>query len=410
MLRFAPSPIKDMNLNDLRIALLNYIVSKQRDEGFIVRIEDGDKDKNVEGKDQEILDTLTLFGIEYSQVVYQSQNVRFHTAMALQLIHEKKAFNCFCSDEWLEKKKQEAKEANKPYSYDGACENLPAELVIDNENPFTVRIKKPQKDNIQEVDSFVIMNHDKIPTYDFSCAIDDMLSDISLIIRDEKYLNNTLKQEHVRVSLNYDKKIKYTHMPAIENGDDFSIKELLEAGYLPEAISNYLISMLFKAPKNIFSIEDTIKWFDIKNISNSPTHFDMEVLKTINKEHLKNMDSKELSRYVGFADEEIGELAKIYLTEASTTKELRSKIEPVFSQKNIPDDIKEEVDLVVKTIKTAPYFDEYSDFKEYILKEVDLKDENFDIYLKILLTGTKETPEIEEIYKHLKNYIGEIIK
>lgn len=168
--------------------------------------------------------------------------------------------------------------------------------------------------------------------------------------------------------------------------------------------------MLFKAPKNIFSIEDTIKWFDIENISNSPTHFDMEVLKTINKEHLKNMDSKELSRYVGFADEEIGELAKIYLTEASTTKELRSKIEPVFSQKNIPDDIKEEVDLVVKTIKTAPYFDEYSDFKEYILKEVDLKDENFDIYLKILLTGTKETPEIEKIYKHLKNYIGEIIK
>ena len=108
MLRFAPSPTGDMHIGHLRVAIFNYITAKQRNEDFIVRIEDIDKETNIEGKDQEILDILALFKIEYSQLIYQSQNVRFHSAMALQLMHEKKAFSCFCSDDWLEKKRKEA--------------------------------------------------------------------------------------------------------------------------------------------------------------------------------------------------------------------------------------------------------------------------------------------------------------
>lgn len=104
MLRFASSPTKDMTLGDLRIALFNYIIAKQRGEELIVRIEDMDKEKNIEGKDQEILGILDLFGVEYSQTIHQSQNFRFHAAMGLQLMHEKKAFSCFCSPEWIEKK------------------------------------------------------------------------------------------------------------------------------------------------------------------------------------------------------------------------------------------------------------------------------------------------------------------
>ncbi len=90
MLRFAPSPTGDMHIDDLRVALFNYIVSKQRKEDFIVRVEDIDKEKNIEGKAEEIIALLALFGIEYSQIIYQSENVRFHSAMALQLIHNKK--------------------------------------------------------------------------------------------------------------------------------------------------------------------------------------------------------------------------------------------------------------------------------------------------------------------------------
>jgi glutamyl-tRNA synthetase len=91
MLRFAPSPTGDMHIGNLRVAIFNYIVAKQRGEDLVVRIEDTDKERNIEGKDQEILDILGLFGIEYSQVIYQSQNFRFHSAMALQLMHEKKS-------------------------------------------------------------------------------------------------------------------------------------------------------------------------------------------------------------------------------------------------------------------------------------------------------------------------------
>ncbi len=432
MLRFAPSPTGDMHIGNLRVALFNYIVSKQKNEDLIVRIEDTDKERNIEGKDQEILDILALFGIDYSQVIYQSQNIRFHTAMALQLVQEKKAFACFCSPQWLEKKRAQAKENKVAYRYDDACAELPAELVIDNTNPFTVRIKKPQepivvKDHIKgeisfapdDIDSFIIMRQDKTPTYNFACAVDDMLSDISIVIRGEDHMSNTPKQDHIRNALGYEKKVEYAHLPIILNNegkkmskrdDASSVKWLLEEGFLPSAISNYLILIGNKPPCEVFTLEESIEWFELTKISKSPVRFDIDMLRHINNEHLKNLDSKELSRYVGFADDEIGQLAKIYLEEASTTKELKAKIKPIFEEKNIPDEFQEQALLMANTIKSAPYFEEYNDFKNYLMKESGLKGKNFFKPLRILLTGAEHGPDIAEIYKHLKNYIGEIVK
>ncbi len=420
MLRFAPSPTRDMDIADLRVALFNYIVSKQKNEDFIIRIEDTEKEKNIEGKDQEFLDILGLFGIEYSQVIYQSENVRFHTAMALQLMHEKKAFSCFCSPNWLDNKKEEAKAANKPYRYDDACRNLPDELVLDNTNPFTIRIKKPENEvGFETIDSFVIMDQNKIPTYNFACAVDDMLSDISIIIRSEEHVNNTSKQEFIRQSLQYDKKIQYAHVPIILNDMDekmskkdkaSSVKWLLEEGFLPEAIINYLILIGNKTPKEIFTMSEAIEWLDLSSISKSPARFDIKKLRHINNEHLNNLDVKELSRYVGFADEEIGNLAKVYLEEVSTTKELKSKISAIFSQKDIPEELKEEANILAIAIKSAPYFQEYEDFKKYLMNESSLEEENFTKALYYVLTGSENGPNIAKIYKYLKNYIGEIVK
>ncbi|MDQ1337284.1 MAG: glutamyl-tRNA synthetase, partial [Campylobacterota bacterium] len=420
MLRFAFSPTHDMNIGDLRVAILNYIVSKQRSEGLIVRIEDRDKERNIEGKDKEIVGILELFGIEYSQVVNQSQNFRFHAAMALQLLLEAKAYSCFCSPEWLEKKREEAKNNKEAYIYDDACASLPDELVIDNENPFTVRIKKSQepitiKDYIkgemilkpQELESFIIMSEDKRPTYSFACGIDDMLSDISLVICDEEHMSDAPKEDWIRTSLGYQKKIEYAHLPVMQDSAS-SVKWLLEEGYLPSAIANYLILIGNKPPKEIFDIKEAIEWFSLENISKSPECFDINMLKHINKEHLRMLDAKELSRYVGFADTEIGELAKIYLEEISTTKELKSKIQLIFSQKEIPEELEESADIIVKTIKSAPYFDEYEDFKNYIMKESGLKGKNFFKPLRVLLTGSEHGPDIALVYKYIKNYMGEI--
>ena len=423
MLRFAPSPTGDMNIEDLRIALFNYIIAKQKNENFIVRIEDTNKEKNIEGKDQEILGLLELFGLEYSQVVYQTQNFRFHSAMALDLLHNKKAFNCFCSDEYLKKKQKEAQKEQKTYKYDDACMNLPPELVIDNEHPFRVRIKRPTspivfKDyirgditfNVDDMESFTILNMDKTPTQNFASAVDDMLNDISIIIRKEEYIEDTPKQIHIRNELNYQKEIVYAHLPTIKNAKDFTIKTLLEDGFLPAAISNYLVLLGNETPQEIFTLNETIDWFNIEKIAPSSIEFDLEKLKKINQEHLKILDDKELSRYVGFADASIGALAKVYLQDIATTKELRSKIEPIFAQKTIPQKLQKEVELLKEAIQQATHFEEFEDFKNYLLEKTKIEEEKLLESLSILLTGFKDEKNIQEVYKHLKNYLGEIIK
>lgn len=421
MLRFATSPTGDMHIENLRVALFNYIISKQKKDDLIVRIDYTKRD--VAGKDQEILDILGLFGIEYSQVIYQTKNFRFYSAMALQLLHEKKAFSCFCSPEWIGKKQKEAEDANKPYLYDDACANLPAELVIDNMNPFVIRIKKPTdaitvKDyingeltfNPKDLDSFMIMNQDKTPISDFACAIDDMLNDISLIIRSKKYIENTQKQEHIRASLGYDKKIEYAHLATIIDGDSLSVKSFLEDGFLPSAIANYLILLGNKTPKEIFTIDEAIEWIDLTKLSTQPINFDIDKLKKINNQHLRDLDAKELSRYVGFADDEIGKLARVYLDEVDTTKELKTKISPIFADKKIPKELLEYTDIITKSVKQAPFFDEYNQFEKYLIETSGLTKEELSKPLRYLLTGVEDGPDLSLIYKYLKNYIGGIVK
>lgn len=432
MLRFAPSPTGDMHIGNLRVALFNYIVSQQRKEPLLIRIEDTDKERNIEGKDKEILEILGIFGIEYKELMYQSNNLRFHSMMALQLLHDKKAFNCFCKPETLEQKREEAKEAKKAYRYDGACEELPAELTIDNMNPFVVRLKKPAEaitinDIIKgeitfspdEIDSFIIMRQDKTPTYNFACSVDDMLADISIVIRGEDHVSNTPKQIAIRDALGYDKKIEYAHLPIILNDEGkkmskrdnaSSVKWMFEEGFLPSAIANYLILIGNKTPKEIFTLQEATEWFDLHSISKAPARFDINKLKFINKEHLKMLDAKELSRYVGFADADIGEVAKIYLEEVSTLKELRAKISPIFTKKEVPDEFAEAAKIMQGIILNAPHFELYDEFKNYVMQQSGLKGKNFFKPLRLLLTGEEHGPELSDLYSYLKNYIKEIVK
>jgi glutamyl-tRNA synthetase len=432
MLRFAPSPTGDIHIGNLRVALFNYICAVQREEPLLIRIEDTDKERNIPGKEKEIFEILALFGIEYQEQQLQSDNLRFHRAMALQLLQDKQAFNCFCTPEILEAKREAAKEGKMAYRYDGACENLPAEEVIDNPNPFTIRLKKPTHpitvtDIIKgeftfapdDIDSFILMSADKFPTYNFACAVDDMLADISLIIRGEDHLSNTPKQMAIHEALGYTKKIEYAHLPIILGEEDkkmskcddaSSVKWLLEEGYLPEAIANYLILMGNKTPTEIFSLKEAIKWFDLRTLSKAPARFDIDKLKFINREHLKGMDPKELSRYVGFADEEIGHLAKVFLEEAGTLKELRTKIGAVFAPKNVPDEFKEGYALLRDLTLQAPHFDDYEAYKNYLMEHSGLKEINFFKPLRILLSGAEHGPELADLYQYLKNYLKEVAK
>ena len=433
MLRFAPSPIEDLNIANLRVAIFNYIVSKQLNEDLVIRIEDIDIKNIIEGKDKEIIELLNLFSIEYKYIAHQSDSLKYHQKIALQLMSQKKAFACFCSDDKLDELKQEAQEEGKIFSYDGFCETLSDETVLNTNAPFRVRIKKPNenikftdvlKGNFEysplEVDSFPILNQDKKPTYNYACAVDDMIMDISMVIRNENHISNTAKQIHVRNSLAYTKEIKYVHLPMILNAqtnkeinkDDNinSVKSLIDEGFLPSAIANYLVLIGNKTPKEIFSLEEAITWFKIEDISKDPAKFDINELKLINKKHLETIDNMRLSKILGFADDDIGKLAKLYLEEVSTIKELKEIIAAIFAEKISCKDIEKEIVNIKKSLQKAPFFDNFEELEKYIAQETNLKDEDLSKPLKYVLTGSYNGPNILDIYPLIKNYLGEIVK
>jgi glutamyl-tRNA synthetase len=433
LLRFAPSPTGDMHIGNLRVAILNHILSKQLNEDLVVRIEDTDKNRNIEGKYQEILKMLELFSIDYKGVVLQSDNIKYHTQMAMQLLIDKKAFNCFCSNEALQKDKDEAKANNKPYRYTNSCTNLSSEALKQINNvPFTVRMKKP-KENIKftdgikgnfdfspfDIDSFIILRQDKTSTYNFACSVDDMIFDISTVIRGEDHLSNTPKQIYIRNALGYDKNINYIHLPMIldmQTGKKMSkrdmassVHKLVDEGYLPVAIANYLVLLGYNPPVEIFTLEEAVSWFDINKISKSNAKFDIDKLKFINREHIKIMDEMRLSKLIGYADEDIGKLAKIYTQECDTINQIKTKIDIIFSTKKSIDKFQDEYKLIKQCLQNAPFIDDFTKLKEYIIKNTSLKNNQIVMPLRYALTGSITGPTISEIYPHIKNYLGEII-
>jgi len=431
MLRFAPSPTGDMHIGNLRVAIFNYIVARQTGKKLIVRIEDTDKERNIEGKDREILTILDLFGIKYDQVVYQSSNFHIHQQLAKQLLDSKKAFVCFCDEEELNYQREKAKIEKRPYRYSGKCENLSkseVEKLIAEKKPFVIRIKKPENnikfiDEIKgefdispfEVDSFVILRGDLTPTYNFACAIDDMLYDITLVIRGEDHLSNTPKQIHIRNSLGYNKEIKYAHLPIILNvkgkklskrENHASVKWLLEEGFLPEAIANYLILLGNSFEKEVFTLEEAIKFFDLSKISKAPAKFDIEKLKFLNKEHMKKIEN--LSEYLGYHSR-YEELLKIFRDESSTLKEIKEKFEKVF-EKSVDEEFKDEREILKKEILENELEESYDDFKKRVMKNTSLKGKKLFMPLRELLINEKHGAEIKDLYNAMLPYLKEVIK
>ena len=433
MLRFAPSPTGDMHIGNLRVALFNHILSKQLNEELLIRIEDTDKKRNIEGKDKDILEILNLFTIDYSRVVNQSENVKHHTQMAMKLLLDKKAFNCFCNEEALEGDRQKAKDENKPYRYSGFCETISDEAKFNCNAPFVVRVKKPEE-NIKfndlvkgdiafepfDVDSFIILRQDKTPTYNFACSVDDMLYNISTVVRGEDHISNTPKQIHIRNALGYTREINYIHLPMIlnfETGEKLSkrdnassVRWLVDEGYLPAAIANYLILIGYNPPCEVFTIEEAIEWFDINKVSKANAKFDISKLNFLNREHLKTMDELRLSKILGFADADIGKLAKLYLEECDTTNQIKEKLNIIFAEKNILKGYEKEYQLMVECLEKAPYIDQLDDLKKYIIKETGLEEKTLVKPLRYTLTGAISGPTLSEVYPLIKNYIGEIIK
>ena len=412
MLRFAPSPTGDMHIGNLRVAILNYLVSQQKNDQFLVRIEDTDTKRNIEGKDTEIMMLLEKFALKHDSIFHQSEHLNLYQTLALRLLKEGKAFICTCNNE-----------TNGHYS--GHCENLTQEdyeTIKASGKPFVIRIKKPQQ-NIsfhdvingdinstpKEVDSFIISELDGLPTYNFACATDDMMSNINFIIRQEEQLSNTAKQIHIKQLLDYENEIQYAHIPTILEDETSSVTSLFEEGFIPDAILNYLLLLgNSKVPKEVFTLPEAIEWFDLSNISKSATKFDLKKLRFVNGEHLKMMDNKQLSTLFGFADADIGKLAKLYLEECSTINELEAKILPIFKAKDFSNKWEEPMRIIEKIIFDAPAFETLEGLQAHITAQSGLKDDTLNKPLRHLLTNADNGPELSAIYTHIKAYILEV--
>ena len=382
MLRYATSPTRDMNIADLREAIINYLYAQKIGDNFIVRIEDIDKKRNIGGKDEEILMILEKFALPHSQLFHQSQNLHIHQTLAIRLLQEDKAF-ISTTNESLDK-------------------NLDINRLKEDKIAFSIRIKAPNGDN------FIILQDDKTPTQNFASACDDMLSGVDFIICREENLANTLKQEYIKTQLGYIDNTKYIYLPTILNSTN-SIKSLLEDGFLPDAIINYLILIGNETPKEIFTMPEAIEWFEVENISTTSVEFDIEKLKFINREHLKLIDNKKLSSLFGFDDNDIGELAKLYLQEVSTINELKIKIEAIFAPKDFDSKWGEEMKIIKNTVFNAPMIDSFEEFEKYIMVESGLEGEKLSEPLNLIMTSVQSEVALDAIYPLIKSYITEVV-
>jgi glutamyl-tRNA synthetase len=236
-----------------------------------------------------------------------------------------------------------------------------------------------------------------------------MLSGVTMVIREEIHLSNTPKQMHIKMQLGYALETTYAHLPMMLDDECFSVQWLFEEGFIPDAIINYLLLLGNSSfSKEIFTLPESLKDFDLKKLSLSPARFDIDKLRFINAEHLKRMDDKKLSSLFGFADEKIGQLAKVYLQEHATTKELQEKILPIFAPKDFSGEWGTQMKIIETLIQDAPMFYAFDDFKSYIIEASGLEEEVFSKALRLLLTGADNGPKLTEVYPLINAYLLEV--
>ena len=345
--RFAPSPTGFMHVGNLRTALYEYLVAKSQGGQFVLRIEDTDRERLVEGAEDVIYNTLKQVGLlhdegpdiggEFGPYV-QSQRKELYRPYAEQLVKEGKAYYCFCSKERLESLHDE----NGLGGYDRHCRELPKEEVqrlLDAGTPHVIRQKVPLTGSTtfqdavfgeitienKEIEDQILLKADGYPTYNFANVIDDHLMHITHVVRGSEYLTSTPKYDLLYRAFGWEIPT-YIHLPLImgrnEDGSvsklskrhgSTSFEGLVEEGYLPAVITNY-IALLGWCPKDnqeIFSLEELTKSFSVEGISKSPAVFDYDKLAWFNGEYIKAMDEEEfLSHAMPYYREVFGEQEK----------------------------------------------------------------------------------------------------
>ncbi|HEX7065068.1 MAG TPA: glutamate--tRNA ligase [Bacillales bacterium] len=323
--RYAPSPTGHLHIGNARAALFNYLFARNQGGSFVIRVEDTDQKRNVEGGEYNQLDYLKWLGIDWDESIdkggeygpyRQLERLDLYDRYVKELLDRDLAYQCYCTEEELEKEREEQLARGIAPKYSGKCQHLTEEQRVAYEaegRKPSVRFRVPQgktykfDDIVKDVVSFesegigdfVIVKKDGIPTYNFAVVIDDHLMAISHVLRGDDHISNTPKQLMVYEAFGWEPP-KFGHMTLIVNENhkklskrDESIVQFIEQydalGYLPEALFNF-IALLGWSPKGedeLFTREEFIEIFDPERLSTSPAVFDVSKLKWMNNQYIK---------------------------------------------------------------------------------------------------------------------------
>ena len=378
--RFAPSPTGYMHIGNLRTALYAYLVAKKANGDFILRIEDTDQNRLVEGATDIIYDTLKEchlqhdegqdIGGEYGPYV-QSERMAsgIYKKYAMELVEKGAAHICFCKEEDIEEQKMIASARGESFLYRDPCKELTKEEIearINNGEEYVIRQTIDPNGttyfddevygritvNNDTLDEMILLKSDGYPTYNFANVIDDHLMEITDVVRGNEYLSSTPKYNLLYDAFGFEKP-RYIHCPPVmkdehsklsKRNGDASFQDLVAKGYLPEAILNY-IALLGWAPsedREIYSLEELCQAFDVKRIGTSGAIFDIEKLKWMNGVYLRNMD---FDKYY--------ELVKPHI---------EANVDPKYNYEDIARALKERVQLINEVDEMVDFFNEVKDY------------------------------------------------
>lgn len=307
--RFAPSPTGFLHVGGVRTALFSWLYAKRHQGQFILRIEDTDKERSTQASVQAILDGMAWLGLDCDEgPIYQTDRYDRYNQIAQQLLGENKAYRCECSKERLETLREAQLIAKEKPRYDGHCRN---KNLAATDKPFVIRFKNPHHgvvafvdevygeihvDN-NELDDLILVRSDGHPTYNFAVVIDDWDMNITHVIRGDDHINNTPRQINLFKALNAPIPV-FAHLPMILGEDGkrlskrhgaVSVLQFKELGFLPHALLNYLVRLGWShGDQEIFSRDEMIAEFDLKQVSRGVSSFNYDKLHWLNQHYQKS--------------------------------------------------------------------------------------------------------------------------
>ncbi len=315
--RFPPSPTGMMHIGNARTALFNYLYARHNDGKFVIRIEDTDRARHSDEAVDVIIDSLNWLGLDFDNTpTSQYANKDRHIEVAQELLTEGKAYKCYCSPEELQEMRDSMKSEGRIVAYNNKWRDK-NDSDAPADTPYVIRIKSPLDghsvvpDSVQgdvkvenkQLDDMIILRSDGTPTYMLAVVVDDYDMGISHVIRGDDHLNNTFRQNVIYDAMGWDKPT-YAHLPMIlgDGGGKLSkrhgavsVDEFKQAGYLPEAVNNYLLRLGWgHGDDEIISIEQAIKLFDFKGITKSAAKFDYTKLESLNAHYIVEADNQRL--------------------------------------------------------------------------------------------------------------------